>query len=454
MHDPTAPVKLPKGDCRFILPDPSFPGQRCACVGFRKDDRFPGSACECGHQACFHERHPSQERITRHEYDRLLSRLQWLENAHHKSDGRGGVEERLASLETKVDEVETSRDLDAQANARAVDGAYHSLNKLERETREIVKNVSNISAEQEKQVDSMENLQNEQSKLQDDFTGLDLSYHRVQDKVDSLEKDFKESTAPSKKRRASHGFSLPDSKRCSGDDPAGIGHSSSAGSPAYRQNFFAHRFRAIFLPPNEIYGQAPSAGSDTERRLDSRGLIRDVEVSGTTAKAFRTAIEGDFSHVLINKHRWMPLAANQLLPRGHDMPTRLHRLTEDQRLPEKWDMQFLDVHCVVDEEGYGNTMYLTLRGEDLGWNEIKALPVVGSPQLDAWSRNPVRNNSIIQENPNLNDFGTTLVPSEPSTRSSSVSKSSPLHIPGNKSSTGTIKPQRSHPPEPMELDRL
>lgn len=88
----------PGGPCHFLLLHPSVPNQRCACQAYVRNPSAPGTACDCGHQSCYHsvskdqDSRPGPSALSDHT---LLDRVRRLEETLQYERGVREREVRL-----------------------------------------------------------------------------------------------------------------------------------------------------------------------------------------------------------------------------------------------------------------------------------------------------------------------------------------------------------------------
>ena len=183
--------RLPRGVCRFILLHPEVTGQRCSCQGYALNTSVMGSACECGHQACYHVPEQENESIARRELNALMARVISLENEleRERSGRNAPVHERIIAVEEVVENFKAEQEENTKIMYRAMARAYNSI-------REYQMNNSKRFLEYDDKLDSvadkafafrdeLESVQNHVGRIEDSVMGLEDCLEDLESEVDN-----------------------------------------------------------------------------------------------------------------------------------------------------------------------------------------------------------------------------------------------------------------------------
>src|SRR5579871_3775025 len=167
--------RLPRGECRFILPDvePDGSRQRCTCVSFSLNSSIPGAQCGCGHQAWHHIAEPANNYVPIEDHIAVVDRAKRLEESIRR------LQEELSREKRERERVENSF-------TEFTRGNYKSLACLKFYVDDKVEALRITQDDKlEGILDRAQSANDEVEKLKARFVDLDEASMRLEEKVDS-----------------------------------------------------------------------------------------------------------------------------------------------------------------------------------------------------------------------------------------------------------------------------
>ncbi|KAF2400157.1 hypothetical protein EJ06DRAFT_530153 [Trichodelitschia bisporula] len=359
--------QLPRGECRFILPDVAEDGtrQRCTCVAFSLS--AVGAQCGCGHQAWHHIPESS---VPLDEHLAVLDRLKRVE------DAVGRLEDRL--VRERRDRDKAVRDLVQMLRASYGNMAclkYYADEKLE---------MMRVNYE-----DKLEGVLDKATAAAGDLEELRLRVGDIDESVIRLEERLERSTSPeamTAEPTPAPPTPAPVSAKLPSLPATPAAHrplptlpplsSLTASVPLPIRDKPTWSVRVILVPKKTQHFAFPP-DSTAFLRCQSRGLHQDITLDDRSATTFTHTVEAVFATILRGRP-WTPL---QCL-RSSDM--ELDQLPPDQRQPVLWDYGFLESQCMAHDKAVGDIIYIALAYEELSWVDVHNLPRVFGSNENCW----------------------------------------------------------------------
>ncbi|KAI9796941.1 MAG: hypothetical protein M1833_005887 [Piccolia ochrophora] len=444
-------LRLPRGECRFILLHPEIAGQRCSCQGFWLNKDVPGSSCACGHQACYHEPGPADDSVSREEHDGLLRRVAELESELRRdgSRRRESMHKRIKSLEEAIEKGHLDREEEIKGVYRSISGVYHNLGLSQVLTSNRLTN----------QDDKIEEVLDKTSGFCDDVTSIRSRLIDVDDFVMSVEERVVSLLGDVVGSRSAR-HTRVESRR-----PL----SNSGAVKTLSRNDVSRPWTGhiIFLQSASQSEPFPSE-SRAHQRCRSRGMHRELVFPDQSASTFSSTISKIYSHIVTGRE-WMPLSSRSC---NEEPETKIERLPPEQQLSDLWSLPFLQERCFPSPSTDSpRQLYIALRHGSLAWDEIRAFPTHHPELDDAWSHDdkldgpppappllpvaliddPLRTSKPLSPKPILSPTPAMAVPTPVSLKRTFSSAS--LEVPPPSSSTKRIK-LRTSLPEPTACRSL
>jgi hypothetical protein len=357
---------LPRGECRFILPDVDASGsrQRCSCASYSLKDGVPGALCGCGHQAWHHVQEPSSDFVPVEEYMLLLDRFKKLE-------------ESMRGLQEDMKRERKERDRIYGNMVQMLRGSYGNMAYLRYYVDEKLE-IARIQFEDKLEgvLDRATGASEEVDKLRLRVSDLDETSIRLEERMDFGRLPSRSLTpvvegSPRTPKIPSE--PMPITPKLPTLPPIS---SLPLRSRSQEKPSEAWNCRAILVPKKtQRFAFAPD--SKAHLRCQSRGLHQDIHLQTKNSESFIQCVEASFETILRGRP-WMPL---QCL-RSSDMS--LGQLTLDQRNPMLWDYSFLESQCMAHDKNQGDIIYLALMHEELGWPDIHSLPRLFGSDETCW----------------------------------------------------------------------
>jgi hypothetical protein len=351
-HHPANEPRLPRGECRFILPDvePDGSRQRCTCVSFSLNNSVPGAQCGCGHQAWHHIAESTDNYVTIEDHLILVERAKRLEESVK------GLQEELSREKRERERVESNF-------AELTRGNYKSMARLRYYVDEKIEALRITQDDKlEGILDRAQGATDEVEKLKARFSDLDETSMRLEEKVDSG-RWHSRSLTPLHETHPEASSSTP--------VPSAV---LPIRSDEKHPNGWSCR---VILVPSRSQSFAYEVDSVAYRRCQSRGLNQDIHLQDHGSQAFTQCVEAAFGTILRGRP-WMPL---QCLRSENRALTELPK--NDVNL-SKWDYVFLESQCMASNKREGDVIYIALQEEDLSWSDIRSLPRVFGSDESVW----------------------------------------------------------------------
>ncbi|KAF2428772.1 hypothetical protein EJ08DRAFT_568528, partial [Tothia fuscella] len=357
---------LPRGECRFILPEADADGsrQRCTCTSYSLNDAVPGARCGCGHQAWHHVQEAVGDSVSMDQYVQLVERYRKLEEAMR------GLQEDMSKERKERDRIYNNM-------VQMLRGSYGNMAYLRYYVDEKLE-IARIQFEDkiEGVLDRATGASEEVEKLKSRVSELDETSIRLEERIDHGQ-------FPS--RSVTPGFlstphipkiplePIPMTPKMYTLPPIS---SLPLRSRSQEKHNEAWNCRAIFVP-KKTQQFAFLSDSKAHFRCQSRGLHQDLHLEDKSSESFIRCIESAFQFILRGRP-WMPL---QCL-RSTDMA--LGQLNLEQRNPILWNYNFLESQCMANDKLQGDVIYLALMHEELGWPDIHSLPRLFGSDESCW----------------------------------------------------------------------
>ena len=340
----TSPSYLPKGECRFLLQEPDIGNpttQKCACQEFVSNETHTSSVCQCGHQAWHHVLEAEPLPVSREEYNKLVHRLRYLEEAYG--------------------ELKIRKDQEQEDMSRIIRRLHDDLTMTSTQTdNRFLGQEGRLSGV----MDRVCELQEFSKAMQKKVIDLDDSSSKIEAKVDSIECDARASKQRAKEVTSSR------------SRPA---HRASSRNEWRVQPWSCH----ILFVPNRVVPEPLNVSSITHRRCCSRGLLRLLTFDGPDEASFVSAVNMSFSFIIKNR-RWAPFII-MLSSLGGSQPSwNLTPIAGKERTNE-WNRAFLERNCAQKgRPGETPTIVIGLSDEELTWKDIRALPAAQGEDEWLW----------------------------------------------------------------------
>lgn len=340
--------QLPRGECRFILPEVDSDGnrQRCPCASYTLNQSVPGSLCGCNHQAWHHVTDPVGEFVPLEEHRVLLDKVRRLEEVARKL--------QEDALKERRDREKSLRDMQNAYYKNLYHMRYYVDEKLEK-----------LRIHTDDKLEGLEDKATEVEALRRQVSDMDEMVMRMEEKLDNG-KRLSRSLTPLLEGKASP-LQLP--------PPPG---SSSSQLPFRTENNHRNSWDVrVILVPSRNLQFAFGIDSIPWRRCQTRGLHQDLHLRDRSHQTFIQCTEAAFM-AIFRRRAWMPL---QCL-RSSDMS--LCQITGDNLQPALWDYNFLEAQCMAHDKLQGDVIYIALQYEDLSWEDIRSLPCIFGSDESCW----------------------------------------------------------------------
>ncbi|KAF2668741.1 hypothetical protein BT63DRAFT_284642 [Microthyrium microscopicum] len=338
--------QLPRGECRFIIPELDTEGnrQRCTCVSYCLNKGVPGLLCGCGHQAWHHVTEPTGAFVPVADHLALIDQFKKLE-------------EHTRKLQDEVVRERKDRD----RHLRELQSVqFNALGQLRYYVDDRIEKLR-LHAE-----DKMEGLEDKATELADirrQVSDLDEIVMRLEDRIDSGKRASRSMTPLLEGQKSPSTPLLPE--RVTAELP----FRSVAQSEAWD-------VRVILVPSKHI-AFAFSIDSLPYQRCQTRGLHQDIRLRNHSSETFVASVENVFMGIL-RRRPWMPL---QCL-KSSDMS--LCQLRSRAFDPTSWDYEFLESQCMAHDKLQGEIIFIALQHEELSWEEIRSLPSIFGADESCW----------------------------------------------------------------------
>ena len=364
-------LRLPRGECRFILLHPEINGQRCSCQGFWLNKSGLGSSCECGHQACYHEQNVPDDSVGREEHRALLARVAQLEDelGKERATGKGVQRDDVRLMGEILEKERTAREEDIRGVYRAIQGVYHNMDLSQNMT-------SNRLIDQD---DKIEGAIDKAAECAADLKATGQRLAHVEDMSMALEDKLDELG-----RRL--GRSLPSTSR-----PDELSNKiNQTDRPSQTVPVEQHTWIVnARLLPNCLRSAPFPVDTNAYYRSLSRGLYRPMKINGTDYHSVQAAVETCFGE-LLDGRPWMPLKARVAKAQGSSSHTSLENLSEQERRCELWDEAFLEQTCTITpSRGRPSELFIAPRDDNISWAEIRQRTVSVHGMEQFWEHDEV-----------------------------------------------------------------
>ncbi|KAH7032827.1 uncharacterized protein B0I36DRAFT_101030 [Microdochium trichocladiopsis] len=392
-------VRLPRGQCRYILLNPEIKGQRCACICFTLNHDHPGVVCQCGHQSCYHLKDLESPTGTS-EVERLRQRVQALERQLDR-DYQGGIGGDLGMIVKRLGELEEMVERHKEEAAADIKGCYRNVSRTWQSIDQVAKRQKlQDTILDERLDDHADNI----SRLDERFRELNEASISLEERIESLEEPRSDMDAPqsTSSSPSQHTYRDP----ISPIQPR-VDSSRKELHPTLESETrsMTNKTRTVVTPSNMTgpvqdwtvhVSLLPSISQpfpfekDTRayKRCLSRGLHQMIAVSGRDGQSFVSAVSSAFSHVLQGRE-WVPFHAR--LCDTHPLAglPMLRPLDPTLAVPHSYTHEFLVKHCaVMAADGRIDSLYIALRHNDLTWEELRAAPVFLKGLESSWDHDP------------------------------------------------------------------
>jgi hypothetical protein len=340
--------QLPRGECRFILPEVDNDGsrQRCTCVSFSLNNAVPGALCGCSHQAWHHIQEPVGESVSLEEHHALLDKVRRLEEAARKM--------QEDALKDRRDREKSFRDMQQAYYQNLYHMRYYVDEKMEK-----------LRIHTDDKLESVEDKATEVETLTKRISDIDENVMRLEEKLDNG-KRLSRSLTPLLEGQASP-LQLPPA-------PARPAPELPFRTDKHHRDSWDVR---VILVPSKSLPFAFGIDSIPWRRCQTRGLHQDLHLRDRTYQTFIQCAEACFM-AIFRRRPWMPL---QCL-RSSDMS--LCQLAPDACDPSLWDYDFLESQCMAHDKLQGDVIYIALQQEELSWEDIRSLPCIFGSDESCW----------------------------------------------------------------------
>ena len=345
--------QLPRGECRFILPEVDADGsrQRCSCVSFNLNSSVPGAQCGCGHQAWHHIPEPAGNYVPMDEHLALVDKAKRLEDSVRR------LQEELSRERRERERAESNM-------VELTRGNYKNMALLRYYVDEKVEALRITQDDKlEGILDKAQGASDEVDKLKNRFSDLDEATIRLEEKVDARQWHSR-SLTPVHETHPEASSSTP--------IPAVLPIRST--SDEKHADGWSCRVILVLSKNQPFAFEVESIGY---RRCQSRGLHHDVHMQDHGSEAFARCVDTAFASILHGR-LWMPL---QCL-RSED--GSLAELPRSRINPLYWDYVFLEEQCLAHVKLEGDVIYIALRHEELSWHDVHSLPRVFGSDESVW----------------------------------------------------------------------
>jgi hypothetical protein len=344
--------QLPRGECRFILPEMDMHGsrQRCTCVSFSLNHAVPGALCGCGHQAWHHVTEPSGNYVPLDDHLELLDKFKKLEDSSKK------LQEELSRERRERDAA--CQDIQKVHYTTMAMLRYYVDEKMEALRLQTDDKMEHVE-------DKAQGAADEVGQLATRISDMDEALIRLEERLDSRRRGSM-SLTPLLEAEVSQ-QPWPSVEKASGDAPV-------RSEPEHVEEWDIR----VILVPSKTLQFAYGVDSVAYRRCQTRGFHQDIHLPDRTSQTFVRCVEASFT-TIIRLRPWMPM---QCL-RSSDMS--LCELRATQINPALWDYELLEQYCLAHDKGQGGeVVYIALQNEDLTWAEIRSLPRIFGSDESCW----------------------------------------------------------------------
>lgn len=342
---------LPRGECRFILPDVDIHGsrQRCTCISFSLNHAVPGALCGCGHQAWHHVTEPSGNFVPLDDYLELVNKFKKLEDSSQK------LQEEL--IREKRERDAACQDLQKVHVTTMAMLRFYVDDKMEALRLQTDDKLEHVE-------DKAQGATNDVGDLATRISDMDEALIRLEERLDSR-RPASMSLTPLIEAEASQ-QPWPSVEKTPGDV-----HRTET------ERVQEWDVRVVLVPSKTIQFAYP-LDSIAYQRCQTRGFHQDIRLPDRTSLAFVKCVEASFT-TIIRTRPWMPLQC--LRSSGMSICT----LRGAQINPALWDYELLEQYCLAHDKAQGgDILYIALRNEDLSWPEIRSLPRMFGSDERCW----------------------------------------------------------------------
>ena len=371
-----ADVRLPEGECRYILLLPEIKGQRCGCAGFSLNDSIPGSSCDCGHQACYHISHTADTASAREDIEFLKQKVQMLEEqlSKDKLERIGSLAMKVSEVEEHVEKFKFETDADIKGVYKRMEGLWQSVGSLQ---NALLKHRRQYDDRIDALVDASHSSKDDLRLIKAQLRTLDEMSMTLEDRLDLLEENITdtEEVDLSTARGYPPSFVVP----------------RSSDRAARRLELGRLESWTVHVSLMPTADQPFPFEKDTVayKRCLSRGLHRTLAIPGTDSLAFNNEISRAFLNLLRGR-KWMPLVAKICDAQNLKGLPMLRKLPKQDIDPERFDLDFLKTKCAtLDEDGKIVALYIAMREDNLTWPEIHRAPPLVSGLEHCWAKDPI-----------------------------------------------------------------
>ncbi|KAE9978852.1 hypothetical protein BLS_000228 [Venturia inaequalis] len=362
VHLPRPPVRpvdqhLPRGECRFIMPEAGADGikQRCPCDAFNVNDAVPGSRCGCGHQAWHHKDQQAVEFVPAAEHFAVVDRCRTLE-------------EGMRRLQDELNKEKKERDRAYQNLVQMLRGNYGNMAYIKYYVDEKLEMARvNFEDKIEGALDRATDALTEVDRLKTRVSDLDETSMRLEERLDSGRFPSRSLTPV-----------LEDHPRTPARKPPPTPTAALPVRSKSKEKIVESWDVRVLLIPKKTQHFAFGVESKAYARCQSRGLHQDLHLEDKDGVSFVKSVESAFATILKGRP-WMPL---QCL-RSSDMS--LGQLHLNHRNPVLWDYSFLEAQCMAHDKAHGDVIYIALMHEELGWPDIHSLPRLFGSDESCWN---------------------------------------------------------------------
>jgi hypothetical protein len=390
-------LQLPRGECRYILPDVETDGsrQRCSCASFSLNQSVPGSLCGCGHQAWHHVTEPVGNYVPLDEHLALIEKVRKLEETTRR------LQEEL--VRERKERERGHRDVHG-----ALRGSYQNMGqlkyymdeKIERLRMAVDDRMSKGFEELDEALDKAHDASQTAEQLGTRVATMDEAIMQLEERLD-LGRFPSRSLTPVKEagpipRTSSDARKPPE--RPAPDLPIRT-HPKTVDVWDARVILVPRRFQQFAFNPDGL----------AYRRCQSRGFHQDLHLPNRNSESFIKAVEERFTGILRGR-LWMPL---QCL-KSSDMS--LNQLSPPEIDPKLWNYDFLEAQCMAyDKQQGGDVIFIALQTELLSWKEIQSLPRSFGSDESCWAHSDELDEKTSKEDMAMMDYSMDIEASRPTT---------------------------------------
>ncbi|QDS73695.1 hypothetical protein FKW77_003083 [Venturia effusa] len=362
VHLPRPPARpasqhLPRGECRFILPEVDAEGirQRCPCDAFKVNDAVPGSRCACGHQAWHHKDQPAVDFVPAAEHFAVVDRCRTLE-------------EGMKRLQDELNREKKERERAYQNLVQMLRGNYGNMAYIKYYVDEKLEMARvNFEDKIEGALDRATDALTEVDRLKTRVSDLDETSMRLEERLDSGRFPSRSLTPV-----------VEDHSNIPARQPPPVPIANLPVRSKSKEKIVESWDVRVLMVPKKTQRHAFGVDSKAYARCQSRGLHQDIHLEYKDGVSFVKSVETAFATILKGRP-WTPL---QCL-RSSDMS--LGQLPSNQRNPVLWDYSFLEAQCMAHDKAQGDVIYIALMHEELGWPDIHSLPRLFGSDESCWN---------------------------------------------------------------------